>query len=133
MRSKRYRKLLAIPLAAILQLSALAATAGEVIVSEGFSLKLEEAVVDAALVIESDLPQALEFEPVPAVGLTELSLRVLPDAILMAQEGGDPAPTQEKKGVGRWLKKHWYVPVLAAIVLGVVLTDDDDHGEDDDD
>lgn len=34
-----------------------------------------------------------------------------------------------KKGrFGRWVKKHWYVPVLAAAVIGVAVTDDGADG-----
>ncbi len=35
-------------------------------------------------------------------------------------------------GFGRWLKKRWYIPVLAAVALGVALDDDDAAGEIDD-
>jgi hypothetical protein len=37
-------------------------------------------------------------------------------------------------GFGRWLKRHWYVPVLAAAVVGLVVLDSDDDdaaGEED--
>lgn len=47
----------------------------------------------------------------------------------------DQATPQRKKGVGRWLKKHWYVPVLAAIAVGVAIDqsggDSDATGEED--
>ena len=36
-------------------------------------------------------------------------------------------------GFGRWLKKRWYIPVLAAVVIGVTVADDDDAGEEEDD
>ena len=51
------------------------------------------------------------------------------------QEGGAASEPMEKKGAVRWLKKRWWVPVLAAVVLGTVLIDDDDNdaGETDDD
>ncbi len=134
MGSQKYRKLLAVPLVAMLQLSAITAVAGEVTTGEALSLHLEDAVLVEGPVYQTDFPEVVERQPAPAVGLTELRLLVESDAYLMSQDASDPASTQEKKGVGRWLKKHWYVPVLAAIVLGVVLTDDDDDkGEEDDD
>jgi hypothetical protein len=37
-------------------------------------------------------------------------------------------------GFGRWLKRHWYVPVLAAAAVGLVVLDSDDDdaaGEED--
>ena len=37
-----------------------------------------------------------------------------------SQKGG-----QKKGGFGRWLKKRWYIPVAAAILLGIELSDDD--------
>jgi hypothetical protein len=40
----------------------------------------------------------------------------------------------KKRGFGRWLKKHWYVPVLVAGAIGVAVDsggDDDSTGEDD--
>jgi len=135
MGSQGYRKLLAVPLVAILQLSAIAAVAGEVSTAELLSLNLEEAVIVEGPVYQTDFPQVVELHPAPAVGLTELRLLVQSDAYVMSQDASDPASTQEKKGVGRWLKKHWWVPVLAAVVLGVVLLEpnDDDKGQDDDD
>lgn len=36
-------------------------------------------------------------------------------------------------GFGRWLKRRWYIPVLAAVVIGVTIADDDDAGEEEDD
>lgn len=37
-----------------------------------------------------------------------------------SQQGG-----KKKGGLGRWLKRRWYIPVAAAILLGVGLSDDD--------
>ena len=133
MGSQKYRKLFAVPLVAILQLSALAAAAGEVSTGERFSLHLEDAVLVEGPVYQSDFPEVVELQPAPAVGITELRSMVRSDAYRMSQEPSDQTSTEEKKGVGRWLKKHWYVPVLA-VVLGVVLLgddDDDNDGEDD--
>ncbi len=36
-------------------------------------------------------------------------------------------------GFGRWMKKRWYIPVIAAVVIGVTIADDNDSGEEDDD
>lgn len=41
--------------------------------------------------------------------------------------------TKSGGGFGRWLKKRWYIPVIAAVVIGVTIADDDDAGEEDDD
>ena len=41
------------------------------------------------------------------------------------------APKQ--RSFGRWLKKYWYVPVLAAAAVGVAVADDDSDGPGDDD
>ena len=37
-----------------------------------------------------------------------------------------------KRGIGAWLKKHWYVPVLIGAGIAVVVADDDDGPDDDD-
>ena len=41
---------------------------------------------------------------------------------------------RKRGGVGRWLKKRWWVPVLAAVAIGVAINDsgDDDRGGEDD-
>ena len=50
-----------------------------------------------------------------------------------SDDPGDQMKPEKKRGFGRWLKRHWYVPVLAAVVLGVALDDDDNDraGEED--
>ncbi len=35
-------------------------------------------------------------------------------------------------GFGKWLKKYWYVPVIAGAVLGVAVSDDGSDSNDDD-
>lgn len=81
---------------------------------------------------------AVEPESSNAVAETdaaEISLSEMRAEAWAMQEDDDPAAGMktEKKGFGRWLKKHWYVPVLAAVALGVALDggDDDKSGEDD--
>ncbi len=36
----------------------------------------------------------------------------------------EAAGRKKGKGFVRWLKKRWYVPVIAAVVLGVAFGDD---------
>ncbi len=54
---------------------------------------------------------------------------------LAAQEvQADPA-APEKRGVGSWLKRRWWVPVLGGLALGALLIDeggDNDVGGEDD-
>ena len=52
--------------------------------------------------------------------------------VLMQSSGNQGAPS--KKGKGRWLKRHWYIPVLAAVALGAAFEvggDDKDDVDDD--
>ena len=47
---------------------------------------------------------------------------------------GEASAPEKKKGFGRWLKKRWYVPLLAAAAIGVAVDsggDNDASGEDD--
>ena len=70
---------------------------------------------------------------------SEISLSEIRSKAWAMQEGDDAAPAmkpddKKKRRAGRWLKKHWYVPVLAAVALGVALdSGDDDRNEVEDD
>ncbi len=61
-------------------------------------------------------------------GLTVASVRDdswrSPEAWADVDQQSQTAGKKKGKGFVRWLKKRWYVPVLAAVVLGVTLGDD---------
>ena len=131
---QRSREFLAVPLATVLMLAAIPAGAGEVPAEEAFSLHLEDVVLLETPVVDTGSLEVVGVEEVPAIGITELQSTVLSDARTLSRAVTDQASAQtDKGGAGRWLKKHWYVPVLAAVILGAVLIGDDDDkdGEDD--
>lgn len=68
--------------------------------------------------------------------LSELDPAALREAwsALQQTEQAEAEAAPKKRGVGRWLKKHWYVPVLVAGAIGALASsggDDDSSGEDD--
>lgn len=83
--------------------------------------------------------------PVPEIGSAggPRQEMVIADVLLLEREAwrdvsaDDALAAQQtapkKGGFGRWLKKRWYIPVVAGVLLGVALADDSDAGEVDDD
>ncbi len=51
----------------------------------------------------------------------------------MAAEQHLADQAREGGGFGRWLKKYWYIPVLAAAAIVVVADDGSDGPEDEED
>ena len=78
-------------------------------------------------------PQS-EAEPVQLVLLAEPSPLELVEAFAASTEAVEAAAqeqaTPKRSGFGRWLKKHWYVPVIVGVALGVALSSDDDDPND---
>jgi hypothetical protein len=153
-----YRELCSLSLAAgLLFLPAMSAVAGgrsaavaerdfqldeaqmeEALSVEGFHLRLEGLLPAEAPGPDAEEPLMAANEPVPPLasgGLVWTGSGDLSElAQVAAQQTPDPevAPVKEKKG--GWLKKHWWVPVLAAVAVGVAIGgggDDDVGGEDD--
>ena len=139
MRTSSHRQLCSIALSLLLFLPAVPVYAGDDSAAGGeLSLHLEEALAfqgsSFGLEAADDEGEATQetYTDVGPRSVQEVSQQVY------AQEAGpDPADQMKpKKSFGRWLKKHWYVPVLAAVAIGVAIGDDDSgdndaSGEDD--
>ena len=88
--------------------------------------------VDFGTDLEGIAAMASEATETAEIRLSE----VRAEAWALAEEGDDTGvdmkPETGKRWV-RWLKKRWYVPVLAAVALGVALDSDDNDasGEED--
>ena len=60
------------------------------------------------------------------------SLRETSSARLLKEAAKtDLAQQANRGGTGRWLKKHWYVPVIVAVAAGLALADDGSDGPED--
>lgn len=91
-----------------------------------------------ATAIDTLDPSADGVSAIAAASLQRQQLAMHSRAV--AQEAGrswqqaDAAQAQaapKQGGVGRWLKKHWYVPVLVGAAIIVVTADDGSDGPDD--
>jgi hypothetical protein len=95
--------------------------------AEGFGLQLEETFAAEGLGVQmvgQETPSS-QFRLTAALDPEKLS------QVAAQQEVAEQA-TPKKGKTGRWLKKHWYVPVLAAIAIGVAVggsSDNDQGGE----
>ena len=121
----------------LLSLAATAGAAESVATSEQvFSLHLEETIeFGESLEAESSEtpePAAVATAPVANwnVAISAAELRGS-EAVLEAQ--AEDRVTPRSGGFGKWLKKRWYIPVIAAVLIGVVASDDDDNDEDSED
>ena len=122
----------------LLSLSAAAAAVESAVTSSEkvFSLGLEEAI-EFGEAVEPESSVAPEPGPVAAVAAANLHLGLSAaelsgsEAVLEAQ--AEDRATPRSGGFGKWLKKRWYIPVIAAVLVGVLASDDDDSGEDSDD
>ena len=132
MRNTTIGRLGGLTLAALLLVPALPAGARDN--APGTALQLD---LRAALEAQgSDFATALEVEPVGRDERTagpEIRVSELRAEAWALDEGPADTPRPDQRGFGRWLKKRWYVPVLAAVVLAVALDsgDDDASGEED--
>ena len=120
---------------------ALSASVGAVETGAGsgeqtFDLQLEESIgFGEALDLESSEtsePEAVATSPAAnwnvVISAAELSGS---EAVLEAQAEENATP--KRGGFGSWLKKRWYIPVIAAVVIGFVASDDDDNDADSED
>ena len=134
MRSSTTRALSGLTLAALLLAPTLAASAQDSTVT-GLQLDLEAALAAPGSAFAAGV-EAEAAGGAAEAATAEISLsEVRAEAWALDEGEDDPAAAMkpEKKGFGRWLKKRWYVPVLAAAVLAVALDDDDNDaaGEED--
>ncbi len=133
-----HRQLCSIALSLLLFLPAVPVYAGGDSAAGGeFDLHLEEALAfqGSTFGLEADDEGEATQETYTDVG--PRSVQEVSQQVSAQEAGPDPADQmRSKKGFGRWLKKHWYVPVLAAVAIGVAIGDDDSgdndaSGEDD--
>ncbi|MCP3963217.1 MAG: hypothetical protein GY719_35705 [bacterium] len=89
--------------------------------NESFELHLEEALAwQGAGLLDETMDAWTESAPEP--NLTEINLESLPETFTrMAEEAKEADMAEEAKPKGRWIKRHWYVPVLAVIVVGFAI------------
>lgn len=76
--------------------------------------------------------RAAQVEPILIAEAAVLPVRDPRRLAQVSQLQDAPAQQAPKKGgTGRWLKKHWWVPVLVGVAVGVVLLEpfDDDDDE----
>ena len=136
------KQLFSLSLAALLCLpavpvSAAGATAGDV------DLNLERVLAfggatfpaGAAAVVSEDSAVVASDRPVTRVG-GEADLTGLNDVSRMHQVAAEKRLEDQARGgggFGRWLKKHWYVPVLAAAAVVALAGGDSDDPNDPED
>ena len=83
-----------------------------------FGLTVDRPAPDGVAANQTD-----RFEPLPRQKPSEISWHSL-------QETSEPipaSPVAPEKERGRWLKKHWYVPVLAAGVVYLLIEESGDN------
>ena len=102
-------------------------------------LDLEQALKSESL---TPVPQAEEAgrensEPSKALRVEEFRLHEAAEAYSRSEAGVAAAAaaeaTPKRHGFGRWLKKHWYVPVLVGAAIGFAVSDDSDDPNEIDD
>lgn len=129
----------------LLLLTPVSTVAGEAVAAEAataseasFDLGLADAFAELQLAAATtgplaSRPAAEASGPKPATA--PLTMKRDPATPPPEPQQSSAAPaTRKKGGFGRWLKKHWYVPVLVGVAIGVVVADDNDDdslGEDD--
>ena len=88
---------------------------------ETFELHLEEALAwQGGGLLDEIMDSWTESAPEP--NLTEINLESLPENFTrMAEEAKEADLAEEAKPKGRWIKRHWYVPVLAVVVGGFAI------------
>jgi hypothetical protein len=76
---------------------------------------------------------ARTIEPTLAPRIADADWSVLAALHRHEQDDPDEPPRRDDGGFGRWLRRHWWVPVLAAGAVALAVQDDSpDSGEDDD-
>ncbi len=133
-----YKRICGMLLAVLLVVSAVPAGAEDIWTTKNeFDLQLDGALNGESFELFSNAPSpgsADTARQAESSGLNlaqRQSVSEIGKQALMQSSGTQGAP--KKKGTGRWLKKHWYVPVLAAVALGVGLEVGDGKDDVDDD
>ena len=104
-----------------------------------------EAVLPTAVIDQGTVSPAAFLEPEAAMGaaaelssfrLAELDLGAAREPTFLRRQQSSPSESAPARGgFGRWLKRHWWVPVLGAAAIGYAVSesggDDDRFGEDD--
>ena len=141
MRTPSRKELCSVALAVLLFLPAMPAGAAST-AEGGIDLHLEEALtlqgadfLLARTASDEGLSSRLE-SPADSRSTPELRRKSFEEVALQMRKKGDDEMSQQPNsgGFGGWVKKHWYVPVLAAIAIGLVVADSDDNdaaGEED--
>ena len=93
----------------------------EALALQGADFMLAGAASDDGLSSRLDSPA--DSRPTP-----ELRRKSLEEVALQMRKKADEDVSQQPNagGFGRWVKKHWYVPVIAAVAIGFVVADSDD-------
>ena len=83
----------------------------------------------------SDENSAVATRPQPRLGTTDRAPNGVSYQTSEAEAEEELAErVKGEGGFGRWLKKRWYIPVLAAVAIGVAVGDDgSDSPEDEED
>jgi hypothetical protein len=133
MQTPLIRRLSGLTLAVLLVVPAVPATAQQSAPAAAkFELQLEAALEAQGSTFGFAIEPASKETDSAEISLSEMRA----EAWTLQEGDDDPAAAMKpdkKRGFGRWLKKHWYVPVIAAVLVGVALGggDDDKSGEDD--
>lgn len=102
-----------------------------------FDLQLGKSLDDEAIRVESGAARIASAEMAQQIASQRLNLvqrqtvSGIGQQLLMQSSGSQD--TSKRNGTGRWLKKHWYVPVLVAVALGASLEVGDSKDDVDDD
>ena len=133
----RRNRLMGLALSCAVLLATSPVAAGEIALTpRDFRLHLAEAYLGQQTDSTSPASDSLQADtastPSVSFALEPLTSQAyLAEAAAEAQAERGAMP--QRSGFGRWLKKHWWVPVLVAAAVGFAVSDDDDQGEDDDD
>ena len=109
----------------------------EVVLTErGYDLQLENAL--AGKEYSYQLDRSAENDTAQAIQVSYLRLTTIRNVWELSEEEMQATPAEraepkKKRKAGRWLKKHWYVPVLVGLLLGGAVLEDDDNDDDSED
>ena len=114
---------------ALLALLVPVAAGGEEAVEESFRLHLDEAIEVGVLAAE---PLATAERNHSELNLSDLgaigSVAEFAGSAAAVEAQQEAQASSKMGGFGRWLKKHWYVPVLVGVLVGATALDDDNDG-----
>ncbi len=132
-----HKELCSLSLLVVLLWPAVPAGSQEVVLTErGYDLQLESALAGKEYSFQLD--GSAENDTAQAIRVSDLRLTTFRNVWELSEEEmqatpAAPAEPKKKRKAGRWLKKHWYVPVLVGLLLGGVVLDDDDDDDDSED